>query len=175
MSYELKLYENARLVTEVKPGMILEAMVKSEATAIPFTNEYITDNNPTGIFGYVRGMLRKSQIAYFSEGDILVHRINFPLNHIPKLKNHKLIDFSTPQKEGFYFVVGEINNLTIESDVYSIDLVSDNLLSETDRELLKIELLEFSNRRKQKEYIFKTPDGNTYTLDEILFSLEEKR
>lgn len=176
---ELKLYERPGLATDVKPGQILEALPQTEATQTYLFSEPLTEF-PTNVFGVVRGILKRDYYEDKIQGDTLVERVvPFGGKHLDTVnaKNNALRIW-TPEDRGIYFVVGELTDIapTGYKDVFSQNLTRGSVtLSPEQVDIVRDALLQFMSTRARKDYVFQSPEGNTYSLNDILFSLREKK
>ncbi|MFC1705110.1 hypothetical protein ACFLZ6_02170, partial [Nanoarchaeota archaeon] len=76
-----------------------------------------------------------------------------------------------------YFVIGELKGAgQTGKDCYSGALTMDSVtLSELQRDMIRDKILEYMGERGKKDYVFQTPDGATFSLNEVLVSLRERK
>lgn len=179
MTLELRLYENPQMITTVKPGQIIEALPGTKATHTVYSQKDPIQDNPTNVFGYVRGMSREDYIT-IKQGDMVVERIlPFGGYHDAEIAlTNRPLQFWGPDNIETYLVIGELQLLPEEKleDQFHPQLIADSVTLSTDkREVVRDQLLAFIASRKRKEYVFQTPSGDSYSLNEIVLSLREKR
>lgn len=179
MGIELNIYETPKLITDVKAGQILEALPGAVATAVKEESKP-TKSSPTNVFGYVRGMLLDDITGpnrTYVQGDVLVERI------VPQGVGYVYciagLSEWAPKKNQVYMAIGELGNIgniiPNSGDIfYNLLETKAVILPGSENEYLKERLLGFSRRRGQKDYVFESPDGHTYSLRDVLLFLKEK-
>ena len=187
MGIDVHLYETPKLTTEIKTGMLVEALMGSEATKIAAFGNPIASVDPTNIFGYVRGTVIEKYreddndepirgheyLAGIEMGQIVVERIIPPMNPVDD-NNYLIPQFWNPNMKPVVLAVGEIRGETeIQDDIANVLAPGSVCLSPADLVLVRTTLGDYMQKRGQKEYLFSTPDGKEYRLHEIVLGLRE--
>ncbi|MBT4446347.1 hypothetical protein HOA92_06335 [archaeon] len=189
MTVKLNLYDQARLVSEVKPGQVLEAMPGSLATRVTWGSDP-SQKNPSGVLGYVRGDLRV-MTGTLEQGSTVVSRLlPFGEGYLEQRVFRELDLTCWSFENPVYLAIGELANVEHFIDVGcvttdDVDLLDADKISEVMRsgyislpdiqvDILRDQMLDYVKMQARKDYEFVTPSGESFSLSQILASLRER-
>jgi len=177
MTIDLKLYDGPRILplTDLNPGHILEA---------PGGAGIESRRSRRNCFGYVRGSVARAVPRKYNPGEILVEDV-FPRREEFSHEGNVYLDnvfqsggWKFPKKPNeLFLVIGELSNPNEAngSDRYSQFLASDAVtLSEEQRIPVIEQLINYSHKKDSGVYVFKTPDGQEFGLNELIGGLKQK-
>ncbi len=176
MTIDVIFYSTPQLVSEVNAGMVLEALPGSFATALEWGSQP-SFKDPTNVFGYVIGSHNNIREVMPIDKIKKVQRI-LPVNGI----NFDVLALSTWHQESHkaYLAIGELAGGQPEwgrayDNALTYGFKEESLIF-LDKELDEVRrnLIDYASKRAQKEYVFKTPGGEEYSLSQILLNLRPK-
>ena len=182
MNINLKLYDNPKLTREVEPGQLIEALPNSYATQTILGDCDSIDYSPTGVIGYIIGTRKNYETIHYRDqivtggiDGVVVERLtNVGKGYRGAIGN---LVFWGPDSDytQVYCVIGEIEGTTQPVKDELTEILEDGyvLLSEEEKEQIQTEIRDLMRKRLKRDYVFATPDGQKFRLNEIVLKLEE--
>ena len=180
MSFNLKIYslvgEQSRLVSEVQPGYVLEALPGAKATALSWGSEPIKES-PTCVFGYVQGMMKGDDLQQsFGYSHIMAVQPIVPISDHYGVKETASLGDWSPKGKGVYLVIGEITDINsgnFQDELSDLLVDGSVILTPSDFREVRGSLVRFSAERGRKDYVYRDTCGNSVPLSELLLHLKE--